>query len=68
MNPVAAALRQALGLFVDDGAFATAILAWLAIVDLIAHEVQNARPLCGPLLFLGLAVILAAGTIRRAGR
>ena len=68
MKLLVAVLHEAFGLFVDDGAFALAILAWLAIVGLVAGEVHNAKPFCGLLLFLGLVFILAAGVVRRARR
>ncbi|HTI03158.1 MAG TPA: hypothetical protein VL752_19595 [Acidisoma sp.] len=51
-------------LFVDDGVFAGAILAWL-VLGLIGLPRAGLPPwLPGPLLFAGLAVILVAGALR----
>ena len=61
-----AIIREILGLFFDDGAFALAILCWLALVDGLAHFLPT-LPL-GLLLFVGLASILLSGVVRFARR
>jgi hypothetical protein len=65
MRRVAAAGREVLGLFIDDGRFALAILAWLAIMALVSALAPLPGPMRGPLLFAGLAAILAV-SCRRA--
>lgn len=57
---------ELIGLFVDDGAFALAIVAWLAVVALLARYAPTTQPWDGVLLFAGLAAILAESAVRRA--
>ncbi|MBU6499526.1 MAG: hypothetical protein KGJ41_16770 [Rhodospirillales bacterium] len=59
-------LSEILGLFVDDGAFAVAILAWIALLWWLAPWLTPT--LRGPLLFAGLAAILLESALRRARR
>ena len=53
-------------LFVDDGAFAVAILAWLVVAGLALPHIGIPAPLKGPVLFAGLAVVLIESATRRA--
>ena len=62
------AFDEVLGLFVDDAAFAIPILAWLAAVGALSSAVPTARGWLAPMLFIGLAVILTAGVLRKARR
>jgi hypothetical protein len=57
---------EAIGLFVDDGAFAIAIVVCVALVGALTLWVTGLRAYCGPLLFAGLAAILVESTLRRA--
>jgi hypothetical protein len=59
-------LDESIGLFVDDGAFALAIVICVAIVGALALWASALRPYCGLLLFVGLAAILAESALRRA--
>jgi hypothetical protein len=59
--------REILGLFVEDGSFAIAILVWLAIACIGLRFIPHVS-LRGPLLFAGLAIILARSVLRFAGR
>ena len=59
-------LDEAVGLFVDDGAFALAIVICVALIGALTLWVTALRPYCGPLLFAGLAAILAESALRRA--
>ncbi len=61
-------LQELLGLFVDDGAFAVAILVWLAVAYLGLPRLALAAPWPALILFAGLVVILAESTLRRAGK
>jgi hypothetical protein len=54
------------GLFVDDIRFAIAILVWLAIVAFAFTRTGLPSNLGGPILFLGLAVILFESALRKA--
>jgi hypothetical protein len=60
--------RELLGLFVDDGSFATAILIWAAVVVLVLARVTHHAAWTGPTLFTGLALILIESTLRYARR
>lgn len=59
-------LTEVYGLFVEDGALAVAVLAWVAVVSLALPRLDVARVWGGPILFAGLAVILIAGALRGA--
>jgi hypothetical protein len=65
MNSIRAILREVIGLFVDDGSFALAIVAWVLggalCIWLGVEPVSEAL-----LLFLGLASILAGNVWRSA--
>lgn len=60
--------REVWRLFIDDGSFALAILAWLAVVWLVLSQVAVPSMWRGVVLFAGLALILIWGAARRAGR
>ena len=62
--------REIFGLFVDDGRFAVAILAWLAVVWLVLPRIGMPVRWGGPILFVGLALILVENATRysRHGR
>lgn len=55
------------GLFVDDGAFALAVLCWLAVAGVLSHALRRS-PWMAPVFFGGLVVILAAGAVRQSRR
>ncbi len=58
--------REIIGLFVDDGSFALAILACVAFaVSLLAH-LGHAATWTGPALFAALACILIESALRFA--
>jgi membrane protein implicated in regulation of membrane protease activity len=60
--------REILGLFVDDAAFALAILIWLGLVQILTPHLAIFSRWTGVVLFSGLALILAESTIRYAKR
>lgn len=57
-----------IGLFVDDGSFAVAILVWLAACWLVVPRLGLPEMIPPVLLFAGLVLILARSTIRRAAQ
>jgi hypothetical protein len=57
---------EVFGLFVDDGSFAVAILAWLAFAWLALPHAGLPASAKGPVLFLGLAAILVESAARRS--
>ena len=60
--------RELFGLFVDDGSFALTILAWVALLTLPFARTGWLPAWRGPILFVGLAFILAASAVRYARR
>jgi pilus assembly protein TadC len=68
MSKLKTILAEILGLFVDDGSFALAILVWLALVAFVLPRfVPNATAQSiAPAFFLGLAVVLAESVLRFA--
>jgi hypothetical protein len=67
MRIIAAVARELFGLFVDDGAFAVAIAAWLAVGAATLPRLAPDAALAGIALFAGLTLILFA-SLRRASR
>jgi hypothetical protein len=61
-----AIVRETFGLFVDDAAFALAIMVCLVAALAVAHWAPGAG-WGGPALFAALAAILAASAVRYAG-
>ncbi len=59
---------EVFGLFVDDGSFALAILAWLLLVWLAVSRLGGGAGWAAAGLFLGLAAILVESVARRARR
>ena len=59
-------LDEAIGLFVDDGAYAGAIVVWLLVVASLVRFTTISPNIAATLLFAGLAAILAESALRRA--
>lgn len=68
MRWIRTTLREIFGLFVEDGSFAIAILAWLGIVWLLVPHLGIVSPWSGVILFVGLASILVENALRYAAR
>ena len=68
MSWMKTAAAELLGLFVDDGVFALAILALILGVGLLLPRLGLPPGLGGPLLAIGLAVALLASVLRAARR
>jgi hypothetical protein len=58
--------REIFGLFVDDGAFALAILVWLSFMRWAMSHLTLSPAIIGIILFAGLALILIESTTRYA--
>jgi hypothetical protein len=65
---IARILRELLGLFVDDGSLAIAVLAWVAIIAFILPAADVGESWRALLLFLGCIAILIENLIRSARR
>ena len=59
---------EVFGLFVDDGSFALAILAWLLLIWLAVSRLGVGEGWAAAGLFLGLAAILVESAARRGRR
>ena len=61
-------LREIFGLFVDDAAFALAILIWLGLMRWTASHLRLSLATSAIILFAGLALILTESAVRYARR
>jgi hypothetical protein len=61
-------MAEFIGLFVDDGSFAIAIVVWLVVIWLTMPWLRIGGTLDGFVLFAGLAVILVESALRGARR
>lgn len=68
MKWIKTVLREIFGLFVDDDAFALAILIWLGLMHWIAPRLNLPATTFAILFFAGLALILIESTARYARR
>lgn len=59
---------EVLGLFVDDGPFAAAILVWIAAAWLVLPRLGLPEAAQGPILFAGLASLLTGSALRAVRR
>ncbi len=59
-----AVFSEIVGLFVDDGFLALALVGWCAVVGIACLLLPPIVPAGGPILFLGCAMILLATVIR----
>ena len=68
MTWLKAIAAELLGLFVDDGIFALAILAWIVGVGFLLPRLGLPLGLGGPILAIGIALTLVASARRTARR
>ena len=66
MSMLATIAIELLGLFVDDGSLALAILAWVAIIAGLLSVSALPASVTGIVLFAGLVAILIENVLRRA--
>jgi hypothetical protein len=66
MNWLKTIFAEFIGLFVDDVAFAAAILAWVVVAALGLPRLGLPAPVPALLLFAGLVIILLESATRRA--
>jgi hypothetical protein len=67
MSVLATLLRELVGLFVDDGALALAIITIVALAGTVATLITDGRLAAGAILLFGCLGVLLANTVR-AGR
>ena len=68
MNWFGTVVQEIFGLFVDDGSFALAILAWLVVCGLTFSHFHLASRWSGLILFVGLSLILVESATRSTRR
>jgi hypothetical protein len=68
MNTVRLVLKEFVGLFIDDGSLAIAILVAVGLIAALLHYGLMPPIVGGLLLFLGLAAILIENLLRSARR
>ena len=68
MKAVITACREFLGLFVDDGSIAIALILWSAAAGYYLPDLPINAGWDGPILFLGYLLILAENLHRTARR
>ncbi len=61
-------VREVFGLFVEDGSFAAAILAWVLVGGFVLPRIASAARWSVPALFSGLALILIESVLRFSRR
>ncbi len=66
MKWILAAARELVGLFVDDGSLAIAVLAWLVVAALAFPALPIDRGWLAVALFAGIALILVENLLRAA--
>lgn len=66
MQWLKAIVREILGLFVDDGSFALAIIIWLGFAWQILPRLTAGHTWNGVILFAGLSLILIESVWRRS--
>lgn len=59
-------VREVLGLFIDNGSFAVAIVVWLILTALVLPRIGIGAGWEGIILFGGLTIILVESATRRA--
>jgi hypothetical protein len=66
MNWLKSTLTELVGLFVDDGLYAIAIVAWLLVTWLLISRFDLSPVVGAVVLFGGLVLILVESATRRA--
>jgi hypothetical protein len=66
MSWLKAIFQEILGLFVEDGSFAMAILVWLTLLWWVLPHFPMAGAWRAGILFAGLVAILVESVLRRA--
>jgi hypothetical protein len=64
MNILKHAIEEVWGLFVDDPIFAASIIIWVVVIKLLLGK--HPHVIAGPVLFVGLVVVLVSLTYRQA--
>jgi uncharacterized membrane protein len=68
MDTLNALLKEAIGMFVDDGSLAIAILTIVAIAALVSFRFEQGTLETALILFVGCLAALAENVVRTAGK
>ena len=68
MKYIAEILRELWGLFVEDSSYTLAILLWVGLVGFGKSWIRGEGAWGGPILFVGLALIMLENVTRSARR
>jgi hypothetical protein len=68
MKLVMTTIRELIGLFVDDGSLAVALVAWILVLQAARGFWPSLDPWGAAILFLGCIAILIENTLRAAKR
>jgi len=68
IKALATACRELLGLFVEDGSLALALLAWVALAIAVVRWLPESEAWLAPLFAAGCLVILVENIFRAARR
>ena len=68
MRAIKVVVRELIGLFIDDGSLALAIVVLIGAIALLLKTALLAPLVGGVLIFVGLVLILAENLIRSARR
>lgn len=66
MSVIRTIIAELVGLFIDDGLFAAAVVIWILLIGLVAPTLDVPALWRSVLMFAGLAVILIESVARRA--
>ncbi len=64
MKWIAGILTELWGLFVEDASYTVAILVWVALIGFGRSRLPGSAPWAGPILFVGLALVLIENIAR----
>jgi hypothetical protein len=68
MRALIGIVRECVNLFVDDGSLAFIVLVWVAVCGVALPTLVPPSSWHGPILFVGLALILVENALRGARR
>jgi hypothetical protein len=64
MQALISIVRELFALFVDDGSLAVVVVVWIVICGVALPKLLPAAPWQGPIMFLGLVLILLESVTR----
>ena len=68
MQALIGIVRECVSLFIDDGSLVAIVLIWIAICGVALPALVPSPSWHGPILFIGLALVLVENALRSARR